>query len=151
MAVVREARREDLDALLGLYQDLHPGEEQLASRGTVEAAWQDMLAAPWLHVFVAEEEGRLASSCVLQLVPNLTRQARPFGLVENVITRQGERRKGYAAMTLRHALEFAWSAGCYKVMLLTGRKEPEVAALYEKAGFKQGLKAGFLALPPGRQ
>jgi hypothetical protein len=33
-------------------------------------------------------------------------------------------------------------------MLLTGRKEPEVAKLYEKVGLKQGLKEGFLALPP---
>jgi GNAT superfamily N-acetyltransferase len=145
---VREAKREDLDALLGLYQDLHPEDALLPSRATVEVVWRDILAAPWLHVFVAAEGGRFVASCVLQLVPNLTRGARPFGLIENVITRQGERRKGFAAKTLRHALRYAWKAGCYKVMLLTGRKEPEVAGLYEKVGFKQGLKVGFLALPP---
>ena len=49
---------------------------------------------------------------------------------------------------LGHALAFAWEAGCYKVMLLTGRNDPAVHRLYRRAGFLPDVKAGYVAYPP---
>ena len=43
---------------------------------------------------------------------------------------------------IRHAVEAAFAANCYKVMLLTGRQRPEVHAFYESCGFVQN-KTGF--------
>jgi GNAT superfamily N-acetyltransferase len=43
---------------------------------------------------------------------------------------------------VRHAVEAAFAANCYKVMLLTGRQRPEVHAFYESCGFVQN-KTGF--------
>ncbi len=83
------------------------------------------------------------------MLPNLSRGARPFGLVENVVTRRDRRNRGYATALLGHALAFAWTAGCYKVMLLTGREDPAVHRLYRKVGFLPGVKAGYVAYPPG--
>jgi hypothetical protein len=42
-------------------------------------------------------------------------------------------------------LDEAWSLGCYKVMLMTGREDAH--AFYEKAGFKAGVKTAFVARP----
>lgn len=59
------------------------------------------------------------------------------------------RRKGYATALLRRALEEAWSANCYKVMLLTGRMDESTFRFYESAGFDRHGKQGFVARPTG--
>lgn len=149
--MIRNAKTEDLQNLLRLYNDLHPDDIPLPDETTLNAIWSEMLDDPHHHVFLADEDGELVSSCILQVVPNLTRGAKPYGLIENVVTRQDKRGKGYASNLLEHALKTAWKAGCYKVMLLTGtnRQEHEkITALYEKAGFKRGVKTGFIAKPP---
>ena len=147
--VVRKARFDELNALLELYKDLHSADDPLPAQVIVDKVWSDILSNPWQHVILAEQEGQLVSSCVLQVVPNLTRGARPYGLIENVVTRKDVRGRGLGSQVLEAALDLAWKHGCYKVMLLTGRKDPEVFRFYEKAGFKAGVKSGFVATAPG--
>jgi GNAT superfamily N-acetyltransferase len=146
-ATVREASAFDLDAVYALYIDLHDEDEPIDPT-VLAAAKQALSTHPGAHLFVAEADGVPVSSCVLFVLPNLSRGARPFGLVENVVTRRDSRNRGYATAVLDHALAFAWGTGCYKVMLLTGRKDPAVHRLYRRAGFLPGVKAGYVAYPP---
>ena len=146
---VRLAQPDDLKGLLDLYKDLHSADEPLPVQPVLDRVWRDILSNPWQHVFLIEQDGLLVSSCVLQVVPNLTRGARPYGLIENVVTRKDVRARGFGSQVLNAALELAWAKGCYKVMLLTGRKDPEVVRFYEKAGFEAGVKNGFVATLPG--
>lgn len=144
---VREARFDDLPAIHALYADLHDGDEP--AEPVARAAAERALAAyPGAHLFLAEADGEPVSSCVLFVLPNLSRGARPFGLVENVVTRRDCRNRGHAMALLGRVLAFAWEAGCYKVMLLTGRTDPGVHRLYAKAGFRAGVKTGYVAYPP---
>ena len=143
---VREASASDLDAVYGLYTDLHDGDEP-ADPTALVAARQALSTHPGAHLFVAETDGDPVSFCVLFLLPNLSRGARPFGLVENVVTRSDRRNRGYPTSVLGHALAFAWEAGCYKVMLPTGRNDPAVHRLYRRAGFLPDVKAGYVAYP----
>jgi GNAT superfamily N-acetyltransferase len=139
---------EDLTGLLALYKDLHSADEPLPAQPVLDKVWTDILSNPWQHVLLVEVERQLVSSCVLQLVSNLTRGARPYGLIENVVTRQDRRGQGFGSGVLKAALDLAWEKRCYKVMLLTGRKDSKVFGFYEKAGFKAGVKTGFVAMPP---
>ncbi|MGI4940329.1 MAG: GNAT family N-acetyltransferase [Janthinobacterium lividum] len=75
---------------------------------------------------------------------NLTQGARSFGVIENVVAHPGQRRAGLARAILADALEAAWNAGCYKVMLASGRDE-ETLRFYERCGFKRGGKTHFEA------
>ena len=75
----------------------------------------------------------------------LTRSARPYGLIENVVTHRAHRRCGYGTAVLKHALAIAWHSNCYKVRPLTGRKDAGIFSLYESAGFERGIKTGFIA------
>jgi GNAT superfamily N-acetyltransferase len=75
-------------------------------------------------------------------VPNLTRGGAPYALIENVVTHADHRKKGYAAAVIGRAVEEAWKAGCYKVMLLTGSKNPATLRFYENCGFVQD-KTGY--------
>jgi GNAT superfamily N-acetyltransferase len=85
------------------------------------------------------------STCALTIVPNLTRSARSYGLIENVVTHPDYRKRGIGTQVLKHALAIAWRQKCYKVMLMTGSKQESTMRFYEGAGFVRGEKIGFVA------
>jgi GNAT superfamily N-acetyltransferase len=144
---IREVRPDELSALLMLYGHLHTADVPLPDAATVNQIWDEIHRDPKLHCLVAETDGVFAASCILAIIPNLTRGARPYGLIENVVTHADYRRRGIGTALLRHALAVAWEHNCYKVMLLTGRKDEGVFRFYEKAGFQRDVKIGFIAYP----
>lgn len=140
----------DLDALLALYTHLNPVDDALTGRANVELLWQELLNSPRHKLFGAYVEGELVSACTISVVPNLTRGCRPYALIENVITHSAHRNQGLGQAVLAEALNFAWLQRCYKVMLLTGRRDEAIYRFYEDAGFDRNEKQAFVARPPGR-
>jgi GNAT superfamily N-acetyltransferase len=98
----------------------------------------------YLGGFLGEE---LVSTCAIIVIPNLTRGCRPYGVIENVVTHTSHRRRGYGTALLRAALAHAWREGCYKVMLMTGRKDDETFHFYRSVGFDSDEKQAFVARP----
>lgn len=144
---VRPLHAGELDDLLALYAHLHEKDLPLPERVEVEKVWNDALANPKCRYFGGFESRRLVSSCTILLVPNLTRGCRPYGVIENVVTDAAYRGRGWGKQLLREALSFAWANDCYKVMLLTGRKDEATLRFYEDAGFSREGKTGFVATP----
>ena len=145
---IRQAVKDDLDGVLDLYTHLSPNDAPLPPRPRVVELWKEIVANPMLTYFIAERGGQLIATCNLTIVPNLTRGARPFGVIENVVTHSDFRRRGVAKAILEQAIETARQAGCYKVMLMSGTSRKEAHALYEKVGFSKDTKVGFdLRLP----
>jgi len=135
---VRFATEADLPALLTLYADLHPDEAPL-SLLEAGARLRQLSSYPRSGVLLAD--GGVAT-CTLVVIPNITRGGAPYALIENVVTLAVHRKRGHGKAVLAAAIEAAWEAGCYKVMLLTGSKNPATLAFYESAGFTQN-KTGF--------
>ena len=141
--MIREAVASDLDALLELYLHLH--ETGLPGDGArLRAAWTKIMADPDHHVLVCEQGGRIVASCVCVVVPNLTRGAHPYALIENVVTHRDYRRQGHATRCLDRAREIARAAGCYKIMLMTGAKDAATLDFYRRAGFDDKAKTAFI-------
>ena len=143
----RPVRAAELSSLLDLYQHLNSDEPPLPAEDILNEVWNNYLTDPKIQCVVGEIEGRLVASCTLVIIPNLTRGARPYGLIENVVTRLEYRQQGIGTRLLQYALQLAWEQRCYKVMLLTGSKREETLRFYERAGFRRGLKTGFVAKP----
>ena len=102
---LREIRQDDLKGLLELYRQLHGNAMPEESDG-LNALWQGILQDENHHIIVADDSGKIVSSCVLVIVPNLTHEQRPYGLRENVITDSGDRRRGRApALILQGILQ----------------------------------------------
>jgi GNAT superfamily N-acetyltransferase len=141
----RTIRSHELPALLELYRHLHAADAPLPPDAVLHSLWDEILGNPRLHYFVAELAGDIVASCTLAIIPNLTRGARPYGIIENVVTHSQHRGKGIGTQMLQFALRRAWEEDCYKVMLLTGSKREETLRFYERAGFKRGDKTGFVA------
>src|SRR5437899_3433663 len=141
---IRMICQDELSSLLGLYRHLHPGDPELAVT-ELEGLWHRILADSRTHYLVAEVAGQIVSTCTLAVILNLTRGARPYGLIENVVTHPDFRRRGIGTRLLQAALDLAWTHDCYKVMLLTGRKDDATLRFYQQAGFEPGVKTGFVA------
>jgi GNAT superfamily N-acetyltransferase len=144
--IIRQALPGDLAAILALNAELHPGDQPLPSDEEVAQVWRHLIENPIMHPFVAEYAAQVVATCVLAILPNLTRGARPFGLIENVVTTSALRGRGIGRTLLQATLTFAWQRSCYKVMLLTGR--PTAVSFYEQVGFRQDAKIGLIAKPP---
>ncbi len=147
--IERLVEESDKDLLLDLYRHLHRADQPLPDEPDLETAWLDFIRNPMVKCFVIEDLGLLICSCVLSLTPNLTRGCRPFGLIENVVTRAEYRRKGLGRRVISNALEFAWESNCYKVMLMTGRKDQAVYDFYASCGFSGDEKRAFIARRKG--
>lgn len=144
---IRELEAPDLDGLLDLYEHLHEVDAPRPQPTEVEAVWAKLLGNPAFICFGGFISGKLISSCTLAIIPNLTRGCRPYALVENVVTHTDYRRQGHGKKLLNHTLTTAWEAGCYKAMLMTGRKDEATLAFYESVGFDPRAKQAFVAKP----
>ena len=140
-SIIRALGPADLDGLLALYAQLNPSDPILPP-DIAKARFEAMLAHPGLTLFGALVGNRLVAACVLHVLPNLTRGAMSYALIENVVTDAAERRRGYGQRVVRAAAAAALAEGCYKVMLMTGRADPGVISFYESCGFTQS-KTGF--------
>ena len=141
---IRPAVRTDLAGMLALYRDLNP-DDPTPDPAKAEAAWSALIESDLATVFVADADGALVSTCTRVIIPNLTRGARPYGLIENVVTHPDHRRTGLGRAVLSAALHSAWRANCYKVMLASGSHREETLHFYEGAGFERGTKTFFQA------
>lgn len=141
--MIREANKNDLNALLELYLNLH--EDSIPNQDEhLENTWKQIMEDKNHHLIVNEIDGKIVSSCVCVIIPNLTRNVRPYAFVENVVTHADYRKKGYASECLDYARTIAKNENCYKMMLLTGSKKAETLRFYENAGYNSSDKTAFI-------
>lgn len=141
--MVREVEAKDLEGLMELYTHLH--EDSLPEGNeALLCLWEEIINDKNHHIIVAEENGKIVSSCVCIVIPNLTRNQRSYALVENVVTHNDYRKRGLAKACLNYAKDIAIRKNCYKVMLMTGAKEESVLKFYENAGYNYKDKTAFI-------
>lgn len=140
---IREATEEDLWGLLLLYTQLH-GNPMPESTNKIAEIWDNILKDRQHHVIIGLIDDKIVASCVLIVVPNLTHGQQPYALIENVITDEKYRSKGFASALLGHAKELAKKENCYKIMLMTGSREERTLNFYRKAGYNSEDKTAFI-------
>ena len=106
--------------------------------------WVEICGDPRLIYLGAFESSQLLATCTAAIVPNLTRGARPYAVIENVWTHPSSRRLGLGSKVLQELLTRCWGHGCYKVMLLSGAHRDAAHQFYDRNGFDKGSKQGFI-------
>ena len=142
----REARSGDFADVLRLYRQLHPS-DPIVEDGSDEAAFERILGTAGLHLFVLEIDGAVVASTYLNVIPNITRSASPYAVIENVVVEESLRGTGLGKRIMEGTLGAAWEAGCYKAMLMTGSRTPATHAFYRACGFSPDAKTAYLARP----
>lgn len=141
--MIREANKKDLDEILQLYLYLH--EKSIPEHNKhLQNTWNNIINDTNHHLIVCEINGKIVASCVCVIIPNLTRDVRPYAFVENVVTHGDYRKKGYATACLNFAKQIAKQNHCYKMMLLTGSKEESTLNFYRNAGYNSSDKTAFI-------
>lgn len=135
---IRELTVDDTADALSLYSDLTFGPP--CDDG---AAFLAVLSHPGTCIVGAEDADRVIGMVTLHLLPNVTWGARPYGLIENVVTATAHRGKGVGRLVMQGAIDRAWAAEAYKIMLLTGQKRG-ARGFYEAMGFGAEDKTGMV-------
>lgn len=141
--MIREANNNDLDEILQLYLYLHETSVPEDSKH-LRNTWEKIINDANHHLIVCEVDGKIVASCVCVIIPNLTRNVRPYAFVENVVTHGDYRKKGHATDCLNFAKKIAEENNCYKMMLLTGSKEESTLNFYRNAGYNSSDKTAFI-------
>ena len=75
--MIREITDKDYNGLMALYMQLHdnPMPEETAD---LQALWKRILHDKDHHIIVAEEDGKIVSSCICVIIPNLTHNQQSY-------------------------------------------------------------------------
>lgn len=141
--MVREAYKSEMNQILELYLYLHEKEVPEETEH-LKHTWDTIISDNNHHLIVCEIDGIIVSSCVCVIIPNLTRNVRPYAFIENVVTHGDYRSKGYATACLNYAKKIAEDNNCYKMMLLTGSREQKTLDFYKNAGYNSSDKTAFI-------
>jgi N-acetylglutamate synthase and related acetyltransferases len=140
--ILREALKNDLKGILELYKQLN-SEDPILSDKIAENIWNEIFDCKYLKYFVAIENEMIVSTCCISIIPNLSRNGRSYGVIENVITHEEYRNLGIGKKIMMNAVEYAKKHNCYKIVLLSSTTRKEAHAFYEKIGFDGNSKKGF--------
>lgn len=144
--MIRVATINDLEGVLNLYKELRPSDPDL-DVSFAQDKWAEIINDPQTQIVVAEINGELASTCALGINKSIANGARPFAIIEHVITSSKFRRQGLSGSVLEFAISLAWKNNCCKVMLLSGAQLKGAHSVYESVGFKSGIETGFVIKP----
>lgn len=144
---IREVEEKDLQGLLQLYTQLHDNSMPELNE-ELYSLWKQILSDHNHHILIGCQEDTIIASCVVIIVPNLTHNQRPYALIENVITDERFRNRGYGTQLLNAAKAIALKENCYKIMIMTGSKKESTLNFYEKAGYNRKDKTAFIQWLP---
>jgi ribosomal protein S18 acetylase RimI-like enzyme len=135
---IRDAGPDDLPRLIALLDQLSLDgpREDVAHPEAYRSVFEAVLADPKQRILLLEDEGRLLGSVTLIIVPNLTHNGAPWAQVENVVVEADERGAGHGEALMRHAIEAAREAGCYKLVLTSSKRRSDAHRFYRRLGFE---------------
>jgi predicted N-acetyltransferase YhbS len=147
MVTIRNAVDEDIPSILDLYEVLVSAvssseRESHTSEAQAKQVFDEIKNMRGHELLVAEENGFIVGTTVLLIVPNLSHNALPWAIIENVIVNEKYRRRGIGKLMMDYCRNRAKEAGCYKVQLLSNKKRTEAHEFYKSIGY-QASAEGF--------
>ncbi|NKC00329.1 MAG: GNAT family N-acetyltransferase [Pseudomonadales bacterium] len=129
-----------------LYRALQPKDPVLTD-GSDQRLLAEITQSQHFFLFGLFETEYLLASTYVNIIPNLTRSASPYAVIENVITKPSLQNTGLGRELMACTLSFIWERGCYKAMLMTGSKKESTHAFYRACGFNGTAKTGYITYP----
>ena len=95
-------------------------------------------------LIVAEINGVICGTALLNFCADVMYRAQPFGVIENVITSPAFRGQGVRRQLMSHMEQLAIQHDCTKLMLLSSQSRTEAHAFFRRCGYHDGTKQGFV-------
>jgi N-acetylglutamate synthase-like GNAT family acetyltransferase len=141
MISIRKATKQDVPRILELYEEL-TGEKRKDPSDTTNQVFNEIISLPNQEFLVAEKDSFVVGTVFLQITPNLSHDARPWAVLENLVVDGRYRRQGVGRLLVEYALTRAREAGCYKLQLLSSNTRHEAHQFYRAVGFED-TASGF--------
>lgn len=146
--VVDSVESADLPALHGLYEEL-TGEA--CDFDAMRRGFEAMAADRDYVLYAARSDGVLVGSVMGIVCRKLTRDCRPFLLLENFIVAASQRRRGVGRRLLLRVEREALDRGCESIIFVSSMRRPDAHAFYASMGYALDEVRGFRKkFPPGR-
>jgi GNAT superfamily N-acetyltransferase len=147
MALIRPACTADIPRLLALYEELSlvttPREQgHCPAPANYERALALIHSIPGYSLLVVEKNGDVAGLMSLLIMPNLSHGNLPWALIESVVIDSQSRNFGLGTMLVKHSIEMARAAGCYKLVLDSNKKRLDAHRFCRSLGFEE-YSVGF--------
>lgn len=141
MVVVRMAIEADIPRILELYDELvittAPKKfNRNSAADDYRKVFLQIAADPRHELLVAEEQGKVVGTVVLIIVPNLSHNASPWALMENMVVDSEYRRQGIGKLLTDYAVRRAKAERCFEIQLSSTNSRKEAHAFYRSMGFK---------------
>jgi ribosomal protein S18 acetylase RimI-like enzyme len=134
---IRRASEADLPVVLALYTQPGMNAGDPLPLDDARAIMRRMATYPHFGVYVATQASRVVGTFTLLVMENLAHHGSPAALVESVVVDAEYRRQGVGRAMMRHAMDEARLAGCYKLCLSSNLSRTPAHRFYESLGFEQ--------------
>ncbi|MCB1555957.1 MAG: GNAT family N-acetyltransferase [Alphaproteobacteria bacterium] len=135
----REAKKEDLEEIIHLFQDDELGILREIIGDPVDEsyvkAFDEIRQDKNNEIWVIEADSKVVGVMQLTFIPYLSRTGTKRAQIESVRIHKNFRNKGVGREFIRFALERAREKGCGIVQLTTDKTREKVHTFYERLGF----------------
>ncbi|MCL2115434.1 MAG: GNAT family N-acetyltransferase [Methanobrevibacter sp.] len=136
--------RKDLNGIVELNKQLDENNNSLKTFNLdIRNKIWDKIENNNIKYFLAKDNGNIIGSCYICIIPNLSRNGKSIGFIENVIIDNNYRRKGIGKKLMEMAINYGKENNCYKIVLQSGIKRTEAHKFYENIGFNGKSKKAF--------
>lgn len=136
----RDARREDVPAIVGLLADDALGRSREAWGDAVDPAYLTAYDAidrdPNNRLIVADVEGEVAGCMQLTAIPHLTFKGGTRLQIEGVRVKDAFRGRQLGGAMIAWAVAWAETEGCHLVQLTSNKTRKDALRFYEQQGFE---------------
>jgi ribosomal protein S18 acetylase RimI-like enzyme len=128
---IRKAQSSDIDAMLGLLEELFSIETDFAFNADKSRKAFEMMIPESNDkaVFVGDCSGSIAGMCSIQTIIS-TAEGQKSGIIEDVVVARKFRRKGIASLLLDAAGNWAMNMGIQRLQLLSDRTNDAAMKFY---------------------
>jgi len=136
MPIIRTARQEDLEQLVGLLRLLFTIEDDFSFDATKQRQGLSlMLNNDRGCILVAEKAGRVIGMCTGQVVIS-TAEGGPAVLVEDMVIDPDQRGQGLGRALMAALAAWARGQGATRMQLLADKNNPPALAFYDRIGWQ---------------
>lgn len=130
----------DLPALHALYEEL-TGERQ--DFEIMRTAYAAIASDDDYVLYAARVDGAMVGGVMAIVCRKLTRDCRPFLVMENFVVAASQRRRGIGKALLERVERLAVERGCESIMFVSSARRPAAHAFYAAMGYEPEGVRGF--------
>ncbi|MET9249752.1 GNAT family N-acetyltransferase [Nonomuraea sp. NPDC051941] len=144
----REARKEDVPAIVAMLADDHLGATREGDPGDERylAAFERIDANPYDELIVAEQDGEVVGTMQLTYLAGLSRLGAERCQIEAVRVAAAARGQGLGGRMIKWAVDRARERGCAVVQLTSDKSRTDAHRFYDNLGFTASHEGYKLSL-----